>query len=64
MEIYVIPNYKIGDEVEYLNYVDAPVKIRVDGRDEDNKPLLLPHVGTKYKSKAKKKLMELAFRYP
>ncbi len=36
MDFYVPSHYKPGDEVQYVNYQDNPVRIRVKGKEEVN----------------------------
>jgi hypothetical protein len=48
VEHYFVPHYKPGDEVKYVNYIDNPIRFRVDGKEQTNLPLLLPNVGKRY----------------
>ncbi len=49
LDFYWIPNYKLGDEVHYLNFMDNPVRIRVGNKEEASKVLLVANMGKKYK---------------
>jgi hypothetical protein len=43
------PHYKKGDEMKYVNYMDHPVRLKVGTSEGQNKPLLLPNLGAKYR---------------
>jgi hypothetical protein len=53
VEIYYPPHYKKGDEVKYVNYIDNPIKFRVNGQEQKNMPLILPNVGKRYQGTVK-----------
>jgi hypothetical protein len=50
IEFYFLPNYKSGDEVQYINYMDNVVKVRTGNQEGDSQALLLSNLGKKYKS--------------
>ncbi|UCD84193.1 MAG: hypothetical protein JSU92_13075 [Deltaproteobacteria bacterium] len=39
------PNYQLGDEVPYLNYIDHPLKLIIGENKVDNQPLLSAQIG-------------------
>jgi hypothetical protein len=49
VEVYVMPDYKVGDEVPYLNYQDQPIKVRSGNIEGKNQALLVPKLGSKYR---------------
>ncbi len=49
LDFYWIPNFKKGEEVDYSNYMDHPVKIRVGEKEAGNQADLIANVGEKYK---------------
>jgi hypothetical protein len=48
MEFYCIPNYRPGKEIQYVNYLDHPLKIRVGTQEGKSQALLIPELGKKY----------------
>ncbi len=49
LEFYWIPNFKPGDQFKYLNYLDHPLKIRVDDQEAASQTILITNLGEKYK---------------
>jgi hypothetical protein len=62
LEFYTPPHYKRGDEVQFLNYMDHPLKIKIGSLESDSQPLLKPEYEKRYKKhytvKAIKKHLE------
>jgi hypothetical protein len=48
LEFYVIPNYKLGDEKGYVNYMDHALRIRCGTQEKVSQPLFIPTLGKKY----------------
>ncbi len=48
LEFYYPPHYKSGDEVQYMNYIDHPLKIQAENQVGTSQLLLIPNVGKKY----------------
>ena len=45
LEFYTPPHYKAGDEVQYLNYLDSPLEIKVAGEAVENQVRLFGQPG-------------------
>ena len=49
LEFYFLPHYKPGDEIQYVNYLDHPLKIRVGEEEGVNQSLLIAKLGKRYR---------------
>ncbi len=54
LDFYYMPPYKPGNEVQYVNCQDHPIKIRVGNQEKVNNALILPKLGEKYQEIQKK----------
>jgi hypothetical protein len=48
LEFYYPPHYKSGDEAQYVNYIDHPLKEQVGNQSGVSQLLIIPNVGKKY----------------